>query len=121
MMPRLLLDENLRSGALCNAIKQEKVVRGIDIVRAGDADGSPAGADDPSMLAWASAQGRIVVSLDHDTLPNYFAAHLAQGNASPGLIVLHGVLSVKELVEILVLVCITNTGHDYEDRITWLP
>ena len=87
--------------------------RGIDVVRAGDVDGSPGGATDIDVLAWAAVHERIIVSLDHDTLPNYFAAFLAAGNSSPGLIMLHGFLSILELSEILVLVCIANNSDEY--------
>lgn len=121
MTPKLLLDENLRSRSLWNAIEREKAARGIDVVRAGDVDGSPGGATDIDVLAWAAVHERIIVSLDHDTLPNYFAAFLAAGNSSPGLIMLHGFLSILELSEILVLVCIANNSDEYRDRITWLP
>jgi hypothetical protein len=121
MTPKPLLDENLRSSPLWNAIQREKAARSLDIVRAGDVDGSPGGTNDFELLAWAAEHDRIIVSLDQNTLPNFFADFLAAGFSSPGLIVLHGFLSIQELSEILVLVCIANSSEDYQDRLTWLP
>ena len=64
----LLLDENLRDRGLWAAITQHNAKRGLDVVRVGDADGPPLGILDPELIAWAAANGRILVGLDKSTL-----------------------------------------------------
>jgi len=44
------------------------------------------GLDDPTVLALASSEGRLLVSHDRQTMPHHFAAFIAQ-QTSPGLLI----------------------------------
>ncbi len=58
-MARFLADENFNNQIVRGILRQSP---DIDIVRVQDADLS--GADDPTVLAWASQEGRIVLTHD---------------------------------------------------------
>ena len=78
MPVRFVLDENLRGKPIWHALRRSFVAGpvAIDTVRVGDPPDLPLGSTDPSILIWAQAQDRILISGDVQTLPLYLAQHL---------------------------------------------
>jgi hypothetical protein len=122
MALRYLLDENLR-GALWRALQQHNAngVDPVDVLRVGDAPAPPLGTPDPGLLLWAEGNGRVLVSLDHNTMPGHLTAHVQAGHHSPGIFLLRPNWSIPVLVAYLVL---HDQGGDplhYVDRVEYVP
>ena len=117
-----LLDEHLR-GPLWRAIGHHNA-RGthlIDAVRVGDPPDLPLGSLDPDILSWADREGRILVSLDRDTLPGFFQQHLRAGHHSPGLLLVDPLRALAVVVGELALIAHAGNPADYFDQIAYIP
>ena len=57
----------------------------IDLVRAQDA--LPEGTRDPEVLAWTSAENRVLITNDRNTMVGFAFQRAAAGEPAPGLIV----------------------------------
>jgi hypothetical protein len=119
---RFLLDEHLRGGALWHAIQRHNArgVDSIDAVRVGDPADLPLGTGDSDNLLWAEREGRILVSLDKNTLRTHLANHLAQGHRSPGVFIVRA-SPVSHVVRFLALVAHTSDAIDWHDRLEFIP
>src|SRR5690242_1242917 len=105
-----LLDEHLRKGILWRAIQQHNVagVFAIDVVQVGDPVDLPLGSTDPSILLWSEREGRIIVSLDRNTMPSYLAVHLRSGHHCAGLFIVDPQATTQQIVDYLVLAAFTT-------------
>jgi hypothetical protein len=121
-MLRFLLDEHLR-GPLWLAIMRHNAQGGlpIDAARVGDAPDLPLGSDDALILLWAEREGRILLTEDVHTMPIHLANHLHAGHHSPGIFVISGGYSIKEIVGFLELVAHAGDPNEYRDTITYVP
>lgn len=120
---KLLLDENLRDQALWLAIVRHNSESAdvLDVVRVGDRDGPKLGIKDPELLAWAAAEGRILIGLDKSTLPRHLSEFCASRNRSPGVIFLRNDLSIGDVVELLSLITHASEAHEWENTYRWIP
>lgn len=91
----------------------------IDIQTA-DAAGF-AGVPDSEVLALAAQSERILVSHDYHTIPAHFAAFLASGHHSPGVLLLHQTLSIARAINELLLVWSATEPDEWRDTLTYLP
>src|SRR4051812_14842050 len=74
---KYLIDENLRGKfmlALLAKARAENVV--LDLVESGDQGAPPLGTPDDELLRWAQQAGRVLISLDKRTLPEFLSEHL---------------------------------------------
>ena len=117
-----LLDEHLR-GPLWHAIIQHNQQGGIqiDILRVGDPRDLPLGSSDPDILIWAEREGRIVISLDRNSMPGHFLSHLQSGRHSPGLLLVHPFCGFTRVVAELALITHAGNPADYFDQIGYIP
>lgn len=124
-MLKLLLDENLRIDALWQAIAIRCESNGLqdstDISRVGGSDAPALGTQDDALLEWSATAGRIIVSLDKTTLPGYLVEFLKQGNHSPGVIILHGGLSIPQMAELLITISYAGDAAEFTDQCNWVP
>jgi hypothetical protein len=119
---RYLFDENLR-GLLWQAILRHNLVGGliIDAVRVGDVADLPLGSPDAVILAWCEREGRILVSLDYDTMAQHVATHLTSGAHVPGVLLIRPGQSLKAIVEVLELIAHAGLPGDYRDQVVFVP
>lgn len=123
MMPiAFVLDENCR-GPLWSAIQShnQKGPHPLDAVRVGDRPDLPLQSSDPAILAWAEQAGRILLTLDENTMPGYFVAHLRSGHHSPGVLILRENVPLREIVEGLILLAYATDPADWPDRLEYFP
>src|SRR3954469_5712937 len=115
-----VLDEHLR-GPLWSAVLQHNAHGGlpIDAVRVGDPPDLLLGSDDPTILLWAERTGRILLTEDVRTIPGHLAHHLKAGRYSPGVFIIKGGFSIKQIVEYLELAGHAGESGDYENAITY--
>lgn len=103
-----------------------RILRGLfrripeaDIVRAQDV--GLEGIEDPELLEWAAAEGRIVLSHDKKTLPGFALDRIARQLRMPGLVVVPLELSVGRALEDLILLVRAGTPKDFQNPVRYLP
>jgi predicted nuclease of predicted toxin-antitoxin system len=114
-MLRLLADHNV----------DEHIVRGLaarlpalDCVLARDVE--MAQATDPELLDWAASHGRILVSFDKRTLPDFAYAHIATGPI-PGVLIIRAGTTYRAAIDMLELIILASVAAEWEDKVTFIP
>ncbi|MGH2347743.1 MAG: DUF5615 family PIN-like protein [Chloroflexota bacterium] len=115
-MLRLLVDENFDNDLL-RGVQRRQVPR--DIVRVQDV--GPRGADDPTVLAWAAEQGRIVLTHDLATLPNHAYDRMSAGLPMTGVFAVAATSSIARAIDDILLLAECSEHAEWEGRIVYLP
>ena len=76
---------------------------------------------DPTVLEWAAAAGRVVVSHDHRTMRAYAEERLTAGEEMTGLILVHQDYPLGQAIDDLVLIGETTTAAEWQGKILFLP
>ncbi|MBI3951428.1 MAG: DUF5615 family PIN-like protein [Acidobacteria bacterium] len=79
-----------------------------------------AGLDDPTILAMAADEGRLLVSHDVSTMPENFAKFM-ETRTSPGVILISQQLSYRDAIEGLLRVWLTTEAENWQDVLSFLP
>jgi len=79
------------------------------------------GAIDPTVLAWAAQNQRIVVTHDRATLPAFAFERVMAGEPMPGVFVINDRLPVGQAIEELVLVTTCSEASEWAGRVLYLP
>lgn len=115
-MLRLAADENFNNRILRSLRRQFPE---LDILRVQDA--GLAGQDDPSVLAWAAAEGRVLLTHDVATVPKFAYERIVAGQPMPGVIVVNYSLPIGEAAEEIRLVAECTLGDALEMPVTFVP
>lgn len=115
-MIRFLLDENF-NGKIARGLHVRRP--DIDMIRLQDTE--LYGADDPAVLEWAAAVGRILLTHDVNTMTRYAYERIAQGKPLAGIIFVRDTLSVAKVIEDLITIIEASDADDWQDRIDYLP
>jgi len=115
-MLRLAADENLNNDLVRGMLRREP---GIDIVRIQDAGLS--GADDPAVLAWAAAEGCVLLTHDVTTLTNYAYHRVTAGQPMPGVFAVDDTAGAARVIDDLLLLAECSSEHEWEGRILYVP
>jgi Domain of unknown function (DUF5615) len=114
-MVRLLADENFHGD----------VVRGLfarrpetDLIRVQDV--GLARTDDPAILAWAAANGRILLTHDKTTVPTFAYERIIIGEKMPGVFVADR-MTVREIIEELLIIDTASDHTEWADHVWFLP
>jgi predicted nuclease of predicted toxin-antitoxin system len=113
---KLLTDENLKRQIL---IGLRRRVASVDAVRVQDAGLS--GAEDPDILAWAAAEGRVLLTHDAQTVPDFAYQRLREGDRMPGVVIVPDQMAIGRAIDDLVLMLEAGSQHDLEHQILYLP
>ena len=87
----------------------------LDIVRVQDVGLS--GADDPTVLAWAASEARVLLTHDVSTMTQHALDRVALGQSMPGVIVIHQRLALGQAIEDLVLVAACSAAEEWARRV----
>jgi hypothetical protein len=122
MALRFVLDEHLR-GPLWRAIQWHNSagVYPLDVLRVGDVSDLPLGIGDPDLLLWAEREKRILVTLDHDTIPTHLTDHLAAGHHSPGVFIIRPNSTLPNILSFLRDAAYASEPWEWQDRIQFIP
>jgi len=115
-MVRLAFDENFNNNVLRGLLRRQP---GLDIVRVQDA--GLQSADDPAVLAWAAAEGRVLASHDVATLTAFAYARVTAGQPMPGLIETGPDVPIATAIEELLLIAECGEPGEFEGRVIYLP
>jgi len=122
MSIRFLFDENLDDPPRSAVARHNaRGIDPIDAVQVGGPPDLPRGSDDPDILIWAEREGRILVSFDRSTLPNFLSDHLQAGHHSPGIFLIRRGATLTEVVDFLVLATYASEPWEWEDRCQFIP
>src|SRR5579872_197665 len=111
-MLRLCADENFDNDLIRGLMRR---LPGLDIVRVQDAGLS--GADDPSVLAWAAQEGRVLLTHDVATLTNYAYARVQAGLPMPGVFAVGQAAAVGDMIEDILLLAECSLEGEWEGQV----
>src|SRR5438093_6274846 len=111
-MVRLAFDENFNNDILRGLLRRNPA---LDIVRVQDA--GLRSADDPAVLAWAAAEGRVLASHDISTLAAYAYARVKADQPMPGLIEAGPDVPIATAIEDLLLIAECGEPGEWEGQV----
>lgn len=113
---RFLADENF----------DNRILRGVslkhvdfDVIRVQDTEVYQA--DDAAVPEWAAQEGRIILTRDVKTMPDYAYQRIDAGLPMPGMVEVSRKLSVGQAVEELLIFIGASDAAEWENRVTYLP
>ena len=115
-MLRLLSDEDF-NGKLFDALLRRRP--SLDIVRVQDAGLRQQ--PDPVVLAWAAANGRIVLSQDKTTMPSHVRARLEAGEFMPGVFLVNDRATYADVIESILLLEDCSEPSEWVGQLVRLP
>jgi predicted nuclease of predicted toxin-antitoxin system len=113
---RFLADENFDNDIL-RGIRRE--VADFDVLRVQDTEIYTA--DDPTVLDWAAAAGRILLTHDIKTMPGYAYERVRAGLPMPGVIAIRRQVPLKQAIDELLVVIGASDEDEWQDQVTFLP
>jgi len=91
----------------------------VDLVRAFDVGLSRA--DDPHLLEWAAAEGRILLTHDVNTIPRFAYDRVRAGLAMPGVFLISGSMPIGQAIDEVTFVIEGSSPDDLERPRYLLP
>jgi hypothetical protein len=113
---RLLADENFRNNIVRGLIR---LVPTLDVTRVQDEGLS--GADDPSVLAWAADNNRIVLTHDLETMPVFAFERVSKGQKMPGMFYIPHQFPAGSAIREVQLVVECSQPDEWIDTVLYLP
>lgn len=113
---RFLADENFDNDIVRGLLRRN---RGLDLVRVQDV--GLASVDDPTILAWAADEDRILLTHDVATVTRFAYERLARGEAVPGVIEVGHRVSVGRAIDDLSLIVEGSHPDEWRSQISYLP
>jgi hypothetical protein len=115
-MLKLAADENLNGDIVRGLLRRRP---DLDVIRVQDAGLS--GADDPTVLAWAASQGRVLFTHDVSTMTRYAYERAAAGQPMPGVFEVGRRVSVREAIDGILLIAELSESGEWEGQVRYLP
>ncbi|MDJ0649516.1 MAG: DUF5615 family PIN-like protein [Xenococcaceae cyanobacterium MO_188.B19] len=113
---KFLADENLDNNILRGILRRKP---DLDIVRVQDV--GLFGKDDPTVLAWAAQENRILLTHDVATITRYAYERIARNLRMPGVIEITASSSLGEAIEDILLFIECGIDGELEGQILYLP
>ena len=113
---KFLADHNLNDAIVTGLLREKP---SLDVSRARNV--GLAEAIDPEVLAWAADEGRIVLTHDKKTMPDFAGDRLRAGKPMTGLIVIKTTASHRAVIDDLLLIVECTTSEDWHGKIERLP
>lgn len=115
-MLKLLADENFDNTVVRGLLRRRP---SIDIVRVQDIGLS--GKDDPTILAWAAEEGRVLLTHDVATITHFAYGRMVQGLPVPGVIEVGTDARIGQVIEDILLLVDCSLEGELEGQIQYLP
>lgn len=116
MTIKLAADENFNNDILRALVRR---LPALDITRVQDV--GLTGADDPTVLAWAAAEGRVLLTHDVSTMTRFAYERSASGDPMPGVFEVPVTLATRAAVEDLVLIAECSEPGEWAHQVRYLP
>jgi predicted nuclease of predicted toxin-antitoxin system len=115
-MLRLVSDENFNDEVLRGLLRRQP---DLDVVRWQDV--GLLGADDPMVLEWAATEGRILLTHDRATIPDYAYERVRDGRPMPGVFLVGDRLPVGQAIEEILLMANCSDMGEWEELVVFVP
>ncbi|MBW4418774.1 MAG: DUF5615 family PIN-like protein [Myxacorys californica WJT36-NPBG1] len=113
---KLLADENFDNTIVRGLLRRRS---SIDIVRVQDVGLS--GEDDPTILAWAAQEGRVLLTHDVATITRFAYDRVEQGLPMPGVIEVSTSAQVGQVIDDVLIVVDCSSEGELEGQIQYFP
>jgi predicted nuclease of predicted toxin-antitoxin system len=115
-MLRLISDQNFNARILRGLRRR---MPNLEVVRALDV--GLACADDPDLLEWTGAEGRILLTHDVNTILGFAYDRVRAGLPMPGVFLVARSMSIGQAIDDLELAVRAQTPDDCKDRVLYFP
>jgi hypothetical protein len=79
-----------------------------------------AGADDATILAWAAANGQVLLTHDRATVPKYAFDRVKAGEKMPGVFVVNSQAAVGQAIDDVLLFVLSSEHCEWEGQVLFL-
>ena len=115
-MLRLLSDENFNGDILRGLFLRQP---DLDLLRVQDVGLTQI--DDPTILAWAAENDRIILTHDRATMPDFAYQRLVKKEVMTGLFVINDRTSVRRIIDELLVVINCSEQAEWQGIVLYLP
>jgi hypothetical protein len=115
-MLKFAIDENF-NGDIVRGLRRRRP--GLDLARVQDV--GLTGADDPTVLEWAAAEGRVLFTHDVSTMTRFAYERVAAGLAMPGVFEVSPSAPVRQGIEDMLLIAEASAEGEWEGQVRYLP
>jgi predicted nuclease of predicted toxin-antitoxin system len=115
-MLRFLADENFDGRVTTGLLQRDPA---LDLVRVQDVGLS--GRDDPTILAWAAAEDRLLLTHDRKTIPVFAVRRVQGGQRMPGVVVVATTGSLQVAIDAILLLNGASLPGEWEGQVLTVP
>jgi Domain of unknown function (DUF5615) len=115
-MLRFAADENFNNDIVRGVLRRSP---NVDIVRVQDAGLS--NTDDPIILEWAAAKGRVFLTHDVSTITRYVNERVQNGLPMPGIFQVTRKVPIGVAIEEILLLAECSLDGEWEGQVRYLP
>jgi predicted nuclease of predicted toxin-antitoxin system len=115
-MLRLVSDENFNGEVVRGLLRRQS---DLDLVRVQDV--GLLGADDPAILAWAASEGRILLTHDRSTVPDFAYDRVRAGEPMAGVFIVNDRMPIGQAIDEILLLALCSESDEWKDRVEFLP
>lgn len=115
-MLRLLTDENFNGHIMRGLFRRRPE---LDLVRVQDVGLGKA--EDPTILEWAAAHNRILLTHDRATVPDFAYERIVAGWPMPGVFVVNARLSLQQAIEEILFLDEWGQQDEWNNLVVYLP
>lgn len=109
-------DENFNNDILRGVLRRYPE---LDVVRIQDTDVYEA--EDAAVLEWAAQAGRILLTHDTRTMPDFAYARVREGKLLPGVFVVDDQAPAGQVINDLLIILGASDVNEWENRVIYLP
>lgn len=80
-----------------------------------------AAAEDPAILEWAAAEGRVLLTHDRSTMIGYAYERVAAGRPMPGVVAVRQRMPIGQAIEEILLLIECSLEDELEGQVRYLP
>jgi predicted nuclease of predicted toxin-antitoxin system len=113
---KLVSDENFNGDILRGLYRRRPE---LDVVRVQDV--GLCAAPDSDVLAWAAVEGRILLTHDRDTMPNFAYDRVRAGQPLPGVFVVSDLMPIGQAIDEILLAVECLTLEECKDLVRFFP
>lgn len=115
-MLSLLSDENFNGDIVRGLLLRQP---DLDLLRVQDVGLREV--DDPAILAWAASHGRILLTHDRATMPDFAYSRLIRGEPMAGMFVVNDRMPIRQAIDELLLLVDCSEQAEWKDIVLYLP
>jgi hypothetical protein len=115
-MLRLLADENFDNDIVRGVLRRTALV---DLLRVQDVGLN--GVDDPTILAWAAEENRILLTHDVETVTKFAYERISAGLPMAGVFEIHQTVPISVAIEEILLIAEYSEQSEWEGQVHYLP